>query len=191
MPTMTASTPELPPELLAQARAGDAKANQQLFSLLYEDLKQAARRHLRGVEHTAFSTEGLVHEAYIKLFGKELQLNDRAHFFRLAAQVMKQILIDHIRSKQYQKQGGEFTRVELVTAIPDEPKECFDVLVVEQAIEKLRAVDERIASVVELHLFAGLGMAEIAGLLEVGERTVYRDWRTARALLKLHFDGSL
>jgi RNA polymerase sigma factor (TIGR02999 family) len=155
------------------------KLSDQLFQQLYEELKRAAHHQLRGGKLTAFDTTGLVHEAFLKLHGHGF--NDRAHFYRLSARVMRQIVCNHLRHRAVVQ--ADQKRL-LAEAENESQMALADVLALEQAMLALLEIDERMTQVVELHCFVGLSIPEIAQVLGVHERTVFRDWRSARAFLK-------
>lgn len=169
--------------LLHRCNTGDEAAYGELFGKIYDDLHRRARRWTAHVDAT-LSTTALVHETYLSLAGAQLSLNDKAHFFRLAARAMRRVLIDAARRRDAFKRGSGLRRVTLdskrIGVVPD-----MDVLALDASLESLSASEPRLAQVVELHFFAGLGFAEIADLLGLSERTVARDWRAARALLSM------
>lgn len=176
-------------ELLQRCSNGDAQAYDMLFAAIYADLHQRARHLARGAGAT-LSTTALVHETYLKLAGRGLALNDRAHFFALAAGAMRQVLLNGARDALAQKRGGGMieTTFDGALAVPSEGDDRIDVIALDHALRQLAATDARLARVVELHFFAGLGFAEIGELLGIAERTVARDWRAARALLQLQLE---
>ncbi|MDN5924126.1 MAG: ECF-type sigma factor [Xanthomonadales bacterium] len=169
--------------LLHRCNQGDNAAYGELFGKIYQDLRRRARRWT-GRPDATLSTTALVHETFLSLVGTHLTLNDKAHFFRLAALAMRRLLIDAARHRQAQKCGGDLQRVELDTGLIGTVT-SIDMLALDQALAQLANSDPRLAQVVELHFFAGLGFAEIAEQLGLSERTVARDWRAARALLSL------
>lgn len=169
--------------LLQRYAAGDAGAHDALFSLIQDDLRRRAHRWSRGGDAT-LSTTALVHETWLRLAGADLTLNDRAHFFRVAARAMRRVLIDAARQRNALKRGDGLPPVTLDTQSPA-PACSMDLLALDQALEELALSEPRLARIVELHFFAGLDFREIAHLLDLSERTVGRDWRTARALLRL------
>lgn len=170
--------------LLAGVRIGDAAARDRLFSLVYEDLRRIARHHLRGQITGTLGTTAMVNEAYLRLAGADAaRWNDRVHFFSIASTAMRQILVDHARRKLAAKRGGGATVVELDNdRVGDEPR-LLEVLALDQALDRLRALSERLARVVELRFFGGLSVEETAEALGVTDRTVKRDWRKARSIL--------
>jgi RNA polymerase sigma factor (TIGR02999 family) len=177
-------------QLLESAGAGEPHAMDQLFSVVYAELQRIAHRQL-GMErpgHT-LETSGLVHEAYLKLVGLErMEWRGRSHFFAAAAGAMRRILIDHAASRQTLKRGGGRQQVPLseadrpATAALDD-RSLEELLALDQALERLRALDERQARVVECRFFAGMTIDEVAEALDVSPMTVKRDWAAARARL--------
>jgi RNA polymerase sigma factor (TIGR02999 family) len=178
-------------ELLRRCSSGDEQAYDTLFAAVYEDLHQRARRLARGAGAT-LSTTALVHETYLKLAGRDLALNDKAHFFALAAGAMRQVLLNAARDALAQKRGGGWieTTFDGALGVPSDAGDQVDVIALDQALQQLAATDARLGRVVELHFFAGLGFGEIAEMLGLTERTVARDWRAARALLQMQLDAS-
>jgi len=172
-------------ELLNLGLRGDSHARDRAFALVYDELKRTASAQLGGNRGGATLTPtALVNEAYLKLVsGAQLALNDRAHFFALSARAMRQLLIDQQRQKQTTKHGGEMLRVELDDDLLDEANQHLDYLDLDRALAELERIDERASRVVELHFFAGLNFMEIAGLLALSDKTVRRDWMSARAFL--------
>jgi len=170
-------------QLLARARAGDARALDEAYAALYQELKQAARRQLRR-ERSAYETTVLVHEAYLKLTaGARPSLSDRNHLLAVAARAMRQVLVDHARHAKANKRDGGGPTLSLhddaAAAVPD----AVEVLVVDDVIEALQKINPRIAQIAELRCFGGYDVAEIAKITGLPDYTVRRDWRKARALL--------
>lgn len=171
--------------LLIDWSKGDESAHEQLMPLVYEELRQMAKRYLRRqpTGHT-FQTTELIHEAYLKLAeqdGKNWQ--NRAHFFGVAAQAMRHILVDYARSKQSTKRGGLAEKISLeenlvvAVARPDE------IVALDEALNELKILDARKSRVVEMKFFGGLSIEEIADVLKTSPETVKRDWRFARTWL--------
>lgn len=170
--------------LIRHWRAGDEAALERLIPMVYAELKALAGRSLRRErpDHTLEAT-ALVHEAYGRLVHAEIDFADRAHFFAVAARTMRRVLVDYARGRARVKRGGrrvDVTLEEQLASVQERPEEF---LALDEALERLAAFDERKAKVVELHYFAGLTYAEIAGALEVSDVTVFRDLRLARAWL--------
>lgn len=171
-------------ELLGAARGGDEAAQAALYALVYERLRAVARGQQRGHQRVA-ETTSLVHEAYLKMaLPSALALENRAHFFAVAGSAMRQIVIDRARAALAQKRGGGAAPLPLDAAdgesLPDDPQSLVRV---DEALVKLRALDERLATLVELKVFGGLNVEELADALAMSERTVKRYWRQARAVL--------
>jgi RNA polymerase sigma factor (TIGR02999 family) len=172
--------------LLSAAKQGDAQAAQQVFALLYDDLRRLARARLRGHQDmTLLDTTSLVHESYLKLMaGRDRALESRLHFFAYASRVMRSVVVDFARARKAESQGGAVTHVVLDTVLRDSlaaPQD--DVLRVHEALDVLAQADERLAQVVEMRYFGGLSELEIAEVLGVSDRTVRRSWEKARLLL--------
>ncbi|HVQ26891.1 MAG TPA: ECF-type sigma factor [Planctomycetota bacterium] len=185
--------PQRPPELslLLQA-AGEGRVSQaELFPVVYAQLRELARQQM-GAERTGHSLQptALVHEAWLRLGGNDaVTWQGRAHFFGSAAEAMRRILVDHARGRNAQKREGGFARLPLDAvelAAADDP---WQVLALDEALGRLEAHDERLAKVVRLRFWAGLGEREVAELLQVSERTVRNDWKLARAWLARELQG--
>jgi RNA polymerase sigma factor (TIGR02999 family) len=171
--------------LLLSFRLGEPDAGEKLFPLIYDELRAMARRRLgsRSPGQT-LDTVGLVHEAYIRLFDQtRLEWQDRKHFYSVIAMAMRQIVVDHARRRLAKKRGGGQMPMDIDIADPATDERAEEVLAVHEALDDLKALDERLARLVELRFFAGFSVEEIAEMLEVSPRTVKRDWRKARALL--------
>jgi RNA polymerase sigma factor (TIGR02999 family) len=152
---------------------------------VYEHLKLVAHRQLRGERdgHT-LNTTALVHEAYLKLVGQsEASWQNRVHFMAVAAQAMRRILVDYARARLAEKRGGGIAAITLNEELHGEYSRPEELVMLDEALVRLKVLDERQAAVVEYHFFGGLTYAEIAGLLGTSEPTVQRDWRAARAWL--------
>jgi RNA polymerase sigma factor (TIGR02999 family) len=174
--------------LLAEVEVGkppDSNRHQQLFEAVYPELRRFAANIMRGerVNHTLQPT-ALVHEAYMKLVDDaRVPWENRVHFLAIAGRAMRQILVDHARKVSAAKRGGDRQRVTLETMLEDSGAEPLEGLAVHDALERFAAMDERAARVVELKMFAGLTMPEIAQALGVSERTVHGDWSMAKMWL--------
>jgi RNA polymerase sigma factor (TIGR02999 family) len=161
-----------------------------LFQQLYAELKRIAHRHLDGSGNT-LQTTGLVHEAWLKLDRADAPVESEAHLLNLASRAMRQIVVDAARRRLAEKRGGGALRVTLTGNLDaDAPGTDVDVLAIEQSLQRLEQIEPRLARVVELHFYGGLQFAEISRVLGVTERTVYRDWRTARAMILADLGGA-
>jgi RNA polymerase sigma factor (TIGR02999 family) len=172
-------------ELIGKARAGDAQASERLFATLYEQLRRVAAGQLQGDD--VMRSTSLVHEAYLKLANHgDLQANDRGHFFAIAARVMRQIVIDHVRARASLRRGGDMQFAPLdTTALQAAAQERNDeVLALDSALTRLAEVDTPLAALVEMRFYAGLDLSEIASVQDRSERSLKRDWRRARAFLQ-------
>ncbi len=176
--------------LLIDTRDGDEDARSELFQVVYEELRDLARHQLRRRRHGTLQTTVLVHEAYLKLCNaSQLDVRDRSHFFALAARAMRQVLVDHFRRKDSAKRGHNPVRLSLDEGdIPVEERGHF-LLALDEALERLSRMNDRLGRVVEWRFFGGLTEAEIAGLLGVSERTVRNDWSKAKAWLHRELSG--
>jgi len=173
--------------LLTAAREGDTHAAEQVFDMVYGELRRRAHGQLRrhGSPGAAtIQTTALVHEAYLKLFDvAELRIDDRRHFFVLAARAMRQVLIDHFRQASTAKRGGPNKPLPLDDCEVPAEERGDALLALDEALVRLAAVDERLGKIVEWKFFGGLTEIEIAALLGVTDRTVRNDWQKARAWL--------
>lgn len=172
-------------QLLADWRRGDDAALVRLIPIVYQELRRVARAHLRGEgpDHTLVTT-ALVHEAYLKLVGlNRMTLQDRTHFFAMAARLMREILVDHARRKNALKRGGGITRVALEEVAAGDEQAIVNVLALDGALSDLAVLDARLSRVVELRFFAGLSVAETSEALGISSATVERDWTVAKAWL--------
>ncbi|MCI0389601.1 MAG: sigma-70 family RNA polymerase sigma factor [Acidobacteria bacterium] len=183
---MTTPSPQEVTQLLVAWGNGDKSALEQLMPLVYEELRRLAQRHLRRERagHT-LQTTALVHEAYLRLIDqKEVQWQNRAHFFAVAAQMMRRILVDYARSRRFAKRGGDVYRVSLDEAMVVSDERAADVIALDEALTSLAEFDERMSRMVELRFFCGLNIEETAELLGVSPGTVMRDWTMAKAWLQ-------
>jgi len=174
--------------LLARWKDGDEAALQQLLPIVHEELRRVARRQMAGERpgHTLQPT-ALVNEAYLRLVDlKQMQWQDRAHFFAMAARLMRRILVDFARSRGYQKRGGGAQQVSFTEALEVADGQATDVVALNDALEALADVDERKGRVVELRFFGGLSVEETAEVLNVSRETVKRDWKFAQMWLLRH-----
>lgn len=172
-------------EILASWRAGGDEAARRLVPYVYEDLRRRAHRARQGGgEHQSLTTTALVHEAYLKLVDQSgAAWHDRGHFLAVAAIAMRQILVDHARSRGASKRGGDLSRVDLDADALEASHEEESFLDLHEALVDLERIDHRLARVVECRFFAGLTEEETGTALGVTARTVRRDWIKAKALL--------
>jgi RNA polymerase sigma factor (TIGR02999 family) len=181
-------------EVTALLRAwgqGDEDALRKLIPLVYDQLHAAARHYIAGERagHT-LQTTALIHETYLRLVDiRHVQWQDRAHFLAVCAQLMRRILIDFARSRGYQKRGGRapyvnFDEKLVVRAEPD-----FNLVALDDALNRLAQIDERKSKVVELRFFGGLGVKETAEVMKVSADTVMRDWKLAKVWLLRELRG--
>lgn len=170
-------------ELLERARLGDKASLDRVFALLYADLKRIAIRRA-AVAGDTLSPTALVNELYLRFSeGRTMSLANRVHFLATAARAMRGLAIDHVRAAQAQKRGGRAQPVTLTADLAAPAGEPIDLLALDQALDRLDAVDPALRELVELRCFAGLELLEIAALREVNERTVRRGWTRACAFL--------
>jgi RNA polymerase sigma factor (TIGR02999 family) len=171
--------------VLAEIRRGHHDNLDPLLPIVYAELQRLAQRQLRGErgDHT-LQTSDLVHEAYLKLDALgHIQWKNRAHFFAIAVQAMRRVLVDHAVRRQAAKRGGKRRRVPLDEAMMISDAQSDDVLAVHDALFELEAIGERLARIVECRYFAGLSIEATAEALEISTATVKRDWIMARAWL--------
>jgi RNA polymerase sigma factor (TIGR02999 family) len=172
--------------LLAAHREGDPEAFDRLVPLVYDDLRRIASRQLRRLRGAAtLDTTALVHEAYLRLVDQPvLDVDDRNHFFGIAARAMRQIVIDHARKRGAQKRGGGRSPVSLDRVQIAIHEQAEVLLALDEALERLGLLNERLTRVFECRYFAGLSEQETADALAVSLRTVQRDWVKGRAWLR-------
>lgn len=169
--------------LIAALQAGEADAADRLFELLYAQFKSKAHILLRvGPRQTLCTTE-LVNETWVRLHGRTLPVASRTHFCNLAAQAMRQVLIDRARHRNAEKRGDGAEALTLRAADDVQGDDPFEVLALDQVMTALARVDARLAEMAQLHLFGGFSIIEIAELTGTSERTAFRQWRTARMFL--------
>ncbi len=182
----TAMTEKPITQILIELKNGETDALAELLPLVYNELRRLAGSHLRRERdnHTLQPT-ALVHEAYLRLLGqKEIEWQNRAHFFGIAARLMREILIEYARMKNRQKRGGEYkTVIALDDAVSFVSQKQLDITAVDDALNKLEKLDERQARIVEMKFFGGLTIEEIAEVLSVSPATVKREWSSAKLLL--------
>ena len=171
-------------DLLLAWRSGEETADGRLVEVVYDELRRLARRQLaRERPNHSLSPTALVNEAYLKLVDqRRVRWQNRAHFFAVAGQLMRRVLVDHARARATAKRGGAST-IALEGVDVEAPAPDVDILALDAALEKLGRVDARKKRLVELRYFAGLTIEEVAALLDVAPITVKRDWALARAWL--------
>ena len=172
-------------QLLLRWREGDQLALEELTPLVYDELHRLAARHMRGerVGHT-LQTSALVNEAYLRLAGNaEIQWQDRAHFFAVAAQAMRRILVDHARAHTAEKRGSDFQKLSLDENIDKTVERSAELIALDDALKELAEMDEQKSRIVELRFFGGLSIEETAEVMGVSAPTVKRQWRMAKAWL--------
>ena len=173
-------------ELLVRWQAGDSSALDSLIPLVYMELRTLAHAYLRQerCDHTLQST-ALVHEAYIRLASKASpQCQNRAHFFGVAARLMREILVDHARNRGAAKRGAGVPQLALDEAINIPQLKCVDLIVLDDALQRLSKLDERQCRIVELRVFTGLSIEDTSEALGISHATVSREWTTARLWLR-------
>jgi RNA polymerase sigma factor (TIGR02999 family) len=170
--------------LVERWSGGDQAALKQVIDLLYDELRALAHTHMqREREDHTLSTTALVHEVYVQMAGRTgPDWQGRARFFALVSKVMRHVLVDHARKRQTAKRGGQDLRIDLPDDVPA-GGDSFEVLAVNDALDRLAAHDERLAQLVECRFFGGMSDMQIADVLDVSTRTVGRDWLRARAYL--------
>ena len=172
-------------QLLEQASAGDQTALDALLPLVYQELRRLADHYLRQErpDHTLQAT-ALVHEAYLRLVGQtSINWQNRAHFFSVAAQVMRHILVDHARAHTAQKRGGGLTKLSLDEAVSFFNQRDVNLVALDEALTELAQLDPQQARIVELRFFGGLALEEVAEVLKITPGKVRYDWRIAKAWL--------
>jgi RNA polymerase sigma factor (TIGR02999 family) len=175
--------------LLADWSRGDRRALDVLVPVVQSELRRIARRHLeRERDNHTLQPTALVNELYLRLVEQtRASWTDRVHFFAVASQLMRRILVDHARFEGASKRGGSVSKVSLTTSVDvaSDAAPALDVLAIDRALTRLAALDPEQARVVELRVFGGLSVAEAAHVLGRSERTIKREWRLAKAWLRL------
>jgi RNA polymerase sigma factor (TIGR02999 family) len=181
----TRPSPGAVTRMLAKVGAGNQAAFDELFPLVYAELRRIASREMRREKPgRTLQTTALVHEAYLRLLkDASLSFESRAHFLGIAAHAMREILIEHARARSARKRGGGAVRLTLDDALMPMAAASIDVLALDEALERLARLDERHARVVELRYFGGLSVEETAVALDLSPATVKRAWTLARAWL--------
>lgn len=182
---MTPSSDEVT-QLLNAWGGGDESARDELMPLVYAELHRLAHRHIRKERpgHT-LQTSALVNEAFVRLVDqKNVHWQSRAHFFAIAAQMMRRILVDYARNRRYAKRGGEAQQVTLDEDLIVSDQRSAEVVALDEALTDLALFDDRKSKIVELRFFGGLSIEETAEVLAVSPGTVMRDWTLAKAWLR-------
>ena len=182
---MSQPTPNEITRLLVAWGGGDESALERLIPIVYDELRQLAHRYMSRERpgHT-LQTTALVNEAYLRLVNwREVQWQNRAHFFGVSAQMMRRILVDFARNRQYQKRGAGAIQVSLGEATSFTECPSADLVALDEALTELTKMDQRKGQVVEMRFFGGLSVKEVAEVLKVSEETVMRDWRLAKVWL--------
>lgn len=178
-------TPKSITELLIEWREGDESALDRLIPLVYEELRRLARYYMRRERpgHT-LQTGALVNEAYLRLVEhKGMRWQNRSHFYAVAAQAMRRILVDHARSRRYVKRGGGTQIVELDEAASVVQKQAANLVALDDALRDLSTIDSRKSQIVEMRYFGGMSVDETAVVLGISAVTVMREWNSAKAWL--------
>jgi len=173
-------------QILIDWSEGNDKAADLLMPLVYNELRQLARSYLQRErsDHTLQAT-GLVHEAYLRLVDQtSVTWRNRAHFFSVAAQMMRRILVDHARRHRTGKRGGEWEKVEFDEALAPAASRSVDLVALDDALQELARLKPEHSQIVELRFFGGLTFEEVAEVLDISPRTAQREWRVARAWLR-------
>ena len=182
---MSTTSPQDVTQILLNWQDGDADAPARLMPIVYEELRRLARNYLQRerADHTLQAT-ALVHEAYLRMVDeKSVSWKDRAHFYGIAARLMRQILVDHARAHNAAKRGGLEQKLTLDEARELPMKETVELVALDGALENFAQTYPRKSEVVELKFFGGLDMKEISEVLQVSEKTVLRDWSFAKLWL--------
>ena len=178
-------------DLLARWSEGDVAAREALVPLVYKELRGVAGRCLAGQYDQTLQSTALVHEAYLRLVGQDaLQVQNRAHFFGIAACLMREILVDHARMRGAAKRGANCLTLALDEAVALPQKREVDLVALDDALDSLAAMDPRQAQIVDLRLFAGLSIEDTSCVLGVSPATVKREWATARLWLQRELNRS-
>jgi RNA polymerase sigma factor (TIGR02999 family) len=181
---MPQATPVGVTQLLVDWSRGDQQALDKIMPLVYDELRRLARSYMRRERpgHT-LQTTGLVHEAYIRLVDQKVNWQSRAHFYGIAAQMMRRVLVDHANSNQRAKRGGGAIKLSLDEHDVAASEPDFDVVALDEALGRLEKIDPQRGRIVELRFFAGLSNEEASDILAISTATVQRQWAGARAWL--------
>lgn len=184
--TLIPPVPHQVTRLLKEWSEGDETALEQLTPLVYDELHRLAHQHMRRERPgNVLQTSALINEAYLRLVDEpRIHWQNRAHFFGIAARLMRRILVDEARKRNAAKRGGDAIQVSLDEATSVAQEQAANVVALDDALRNLEAIDARQSEIVELRFFGGLNIEETAGVLKVSPGTVMRDWTFARAWLK-------
>jgi RNA polymerase sigma factor (TIGR02999 family) len=184
-PAAPARSPAAITQLLHLSHGGNKAAFDELIPVVYDELYRLASRRLSSErrEHTLHTTD-IVHESYLRLVGADVDWNDRSHFYAIAAQVMRRILIDYAKNRNRDKRGGQMERVQLDTAFELSAPGHSNLLEVNEALERLTRRDQRKGSIIELIVFGGLTYDEAAQALGISAATLHRELKLAKAFLQ-------
>jgi RNA polymerase sigma factor (TIGR02999 family) len=176
--------------LLERWRSGDRQALDELMPLVYDELGRLASHYMRSERpsHTLQAT-ALVNEAYLRLAGASVTWQSRAHFFAVAARLLRRILVDHAKAHRREKRGGGGVKVTLNEAVIAPAEAPPDIVALDDALQRLGEIDSRKSRLIELHFFGGLTYAELAETMEISEATVHRELRLAKAWLHHELKG--
>jgi len=177
--------------LLREWGAGDGKALDELIELVYPELHRIAARYLQGRPGQTLQSTALVHEAYLRLVGRQdVHWSNRTHFYAVAARIIRGILVDHYRAQRAEKRGGEAEKVTLEGSVAGSPAaDLVDLLDLDTALRELEQLDPQQARIVELRYFAGLSIEETAHVAGISPATVKRDWLLAKAWIRRRLSG--
>ena len=178
-------------ELLRRWSGGDVAARESLVPLVYDELRRLARYYLASQrsDHTLQST-AIVHEAYLRLAGRDnVHWENRSHFFAVAAQLMRRILVDHARKRNAAKRGGAHLTLLVDETVEPSSQRELDLVALDDALKALAELDERQSRIVELRFFGGLSIDDTSRILDISPATVKREWSTARAWLHGEISG--
>jgi RNA polymerase sigma factor (TIGR02999 family) len=171
--------------LLGQLRTGDKAAESKLIPMVYAELHRLAHYYMRGERDShLLQTSALVNEAYMRLVGQQgFDWKNRAHFFGVAAQVMRRVLVDYARKRNAEKRGGEVEKISLENAFVYSDEQSWQVVAVHEALDRLAQFDQRQCRIIEMRFFAGLSVEEAAEALSLSTATVKREFQLAKAWL--------
>jgi RNA polymerase sigma factor (TIGR02999 family) len=179
-------------DLLEELSDGNQDALAALVPLVYEQLRRLARSHMRREQRMqTLQTTALVHEAYMRLVDqRNVRWQNRAHFFAIAAQAMRRILVSRARARLAEKRGGGGEKVQIDDLDIANPESTVDLVAIDEALQRLAALDPQQGRIVELRFFGGLTVEEAAEVLQLSASTVKREWRTAKAWLRRELEQS-